>query len=220
MASQQRIQILPEPCSPHHGRVAVGIDVGKVRDPTAIAAVEVPMHSTAASRVQPVLSADALVSARFLERVPLGTPYQGIASHICDLLTSVHERCSHRPNVLVDATGVGQPVVDLLRQSAPPAHLWATIFAPGDRLSVDPSRRTITLGKTRLVRRLQSLLEGSQLRLPHTTEARALANELRTYEIRVDQTGRPRFGTFRAGQHDDLVTALGLAVLALSLPDR
>ena len=33
------------------------------------------------------------------------------------------------------------------------------------------------------------------------------------YEIKVDPDGDAKFGAFRVGSHDDLVTALGLAVL-------
>jgi hypothetical protein len=36
--------------------------------------------------------------------------------------------------------------------------------------------------------------------------------ELLDYEIRIDDNARERYGAFRVGTHDDLVTALGLAV--------
>lgn len=48
--------------------------------------------------------------------------------------------------------------------------------------------------------------------LPGTPEGKALAAELKVYEIRVDQAGHARFGAFLSGTHDELVTALGLAV--------
>jgi hypothetical protein len=39
-----------------------------------------------------------------------------------------------------------------------------------------------------------------------------LGQELMDYEIRVDQDANDRYGAFAVGSHDDLVTALGLAV--------
>lgn len=33
-----------------------------------------------------------------------------------------------------------------------------------------------------------------------------------SYELRVDDNANDRYGAFRVGTHDDLVTALGLAV--------
>ena len=42
--------------------------------------------------------------------------------------------------------------------------------------------------------------------------ARVLAEELLNLEIRVDENANDHYGAFRVGSHDDLVTALGLAV--------
>jgi hypothetical protein len=39
-----------------------------------------------------------------------------------------------------------------------------------------------------------------------------LTDELLTYELRVDENANDRYGAFKVGTHDDLVTALGLAV--------
>ena len=39
-----------------------------------------------------------------------------------------------------------------------------------------------------------------------------MARELEDYEIRVSEDANDRYGAFRVGSHDDLVTALGLAV--------
>jgi hypothetical protein len=48
--------------------------------------------------------------------------------------------------------------------------------------------------------------------LPRTAEADILAGELLRYEIRVSEDANDRYGAFKVGTHDDLVTALGLAV--------
>jgi hypothetical protein len=39
-----------------------------------------------------------------------------------------------------------------------------------------------------------------------------LIDELLDYEIRVDENANDKYGAFRVAKHDDLVTALGLAV--------
>src|ERR1039457_1945602 len=51
-------------------------------------------------------------------------------------------------------------------------------------------------------------------------QARALARELQTYEIRVNARAHATFGAFKPGTHDDLVTALGLATQERSSADR
>ena len=65
---------------------------------------------------------------------------------------------------------------------------------------------------TDMVSRLQALLQTGRILLPKTSEADALARELLDYELRVDQDANERYGAFKVGSHDDLVTALGLAV--------
>lgn len=57
-------------------------------------------------------------------------------------------------------------------------------------------------------------MQTTRLRMPDTDQTRALAEELRTYEIRVsEQTANLQAGAFKTGAHDDMATALGLAVL-------
>ena len=40
----------------------------------------------------------------------------------------------------------------------------------------------------------------------------AMSRELETYEIKVSEDANDRYGAFKTGAHDDLATALGLAV--------
>ncbi len=59
----------------------------------------------------------------------------------------------------------------------------------------------------------QMLLQFQRIHLPRGhREADALVQELLDYEIRVDDKANEKYGAFRVGTHDDLVTALGLAV--------
>lgn len=118
------------------------------------------------------------------------------------------------PNVYVNATGVGLPVVDLLREELHGGRLVAVYFAYEDRRTetVEGGQLRVSLGKAFLVSRLQALLQCGRLHLPRSGEAQALTEELLNYEIRVDENANDRYGAFRVGTHDDLVTALGLAV--------
>jgi hypothetical protein len=68
------------------------------------------------------------------------------------------------------------------------------------------------LGKAWLVSRIKVLLQCGRLHLPRTTEAEAMKDELLDYEIRISEDANERYGAFKVGAHDDLVTALGLAV--------
>ncbi len=113
---------------------------------------------------------------------------------------------------MVDATGVGTPVVDVLRTANVQAELVAVYFNYGDKRT--EINGEVRLGKAFLVSRLQAALQAGRLHLPKTAEARTLSEELLDYEIRVDENANDKYGAFRVGCHDDLVTALGLAVQA------
>jgi hypothetical protein len=72
--------------------------------------------------------------------------------------------------------------------------------------------RQIRISKAWLVSRLQALSQTRRLHLPKTPGAEVLAKELLDYEIRVDQDANDTYGAFKVGTHDEVVTALGLAV--------
>jgi hypothetical protein len=192
--------------------LTVGVDIGQKNDPTAIAVIEARVASEPAIRIGGGAIEYVL---RFIQRLPLGTPYPEIAHSLARICRRAAERSGQRPEVFVDATGVGAPVVDQLRALALDARcLWAVTFTHGSRCRRHPAERRVTMGKAYMVSRLQALLGAGRIHLPATSEAHALAAELLGYEIRVDEKGTDRYGAFRSGTHDDLVTALGLAVLA------
>jgi len=204
------------------------VDIGQRVDPTAIAVVEAEdrapaptperlivrgQGSTATIAHQPATYPQPAYHflVRHLERLPLGTSYPDVAARIAAIAASVRTRigpAAAAPAICLDATGVGLPVVDLVRATG--VHVTGVYFTHGDRRTVEADR--VTLGKAYLVSRLQALLQGGRLHLPQTAEAQALAKELLDYEIKVSEDANDRYGAFKVGTHDDLVTALGLAV--------
>ncbi len=182
------------------GPITVGVDIGQKRDSTAIAVVEMEWRAD-----QGRLEDYHIV--RRLERLPLGTGYPDVAARLTTVVTALQKRGAW-PAVYVDATGVGQPVVDMLARGG--LHLTAVYFTWGDRRTKKDGQ--ISLGKAWLVSRLQALLQTGRILLPKTAEATALSKELLDYEIRVTEDANETYGAFSTGAHDDLVTALGLAV--------
>jgi hypothetical protein len=191
--------------------VAVGVDIGQKHDPTAIAVVEAQWRECDGR-------SEEYYVTRFLERLPLGTPYPAVAQRVETVIEGirwqVHRQQPPQEAIItlyVDGTGVGQPVVDLLREKATGVPVRPVYFTHGDR-RVEQRDGSISLGKAWLVSRLQALLQTARILLPRTMEARVLGQEPMDYEIRVDQDANDRYGAFAVGSHDDLVTALGLAV--------
>jgi hypothetical protein len=196
------------------GIVTIGVDIGQRVDPTAIAVIEREERIEKRKDVETGADTERRVwhhTARRLERLPLGTPYPEVADRLVDVAARVAERTGQRPRLYLDATGVGKPVVDVLRDHKVRALLVAVYFTHGDR-RMKGDDGSIILGKAYLVSRLQALFQGERLHLPrHDPEAETMTRELLDYEIRVDKDANDKYGAFRVGTHDDLVTALGLA---------
>ena len=111
--------------------------------------------------------------------------------------------------LLVDATGVGRAVVDILRLRAPRLRLVAVHLHGGDRIRRGPDG--LHIPKRTLMQPLRSLLAAGRLTIP----AGPLADELRNFAVRVDpRTGHDRYQARGAG-HDDLVVAASLAALPI-----
>lgn len=146
---------------------------------------------------------------RHLERLPVGSPFPKVARRIAEVVAEVHRRTEESPSLYVDATGLGDPVVDLLRDEVPGVRVRPIYFNHGDRRFAEGEE--IRLGKAWLVTRLQTLLQTGQLHLPRTPEAEALATDLLEFQIEVREDANERYGAFRVGARDELVTALGLA---------
>mgnify|MGYP005841576983 CR=1 FL=1 len=206
--------------------VIIGADIGQQHDPTAVCVIEVIKSSArtgwampAGERVVeprdilPVTRTETSYAVRFLERLPLGTPYPQVAERLAVIVGNLKAMKPTSLLLRVDATGVGRPIVDLLRQhpGLKGVNIVAVSITSGDKW--EPGGREATLGKAYLVSRLQALLQTGRIRLPRTPEAQALAEELKNFEIRVSESGRDTYGAFKTGSHDDLVIALGLATL-------
>jgi hypothetical protein len=104
--------------------------------------------------------------------------------------------------VVVDGTGVGAPVVDMLRAAGLGCEITAVSITGGDR----ESRRGVP--KRDLIAGVQLALEKGELRIARRMKnAGALVREL--LDMRMTASGG--MGAEGHGEHDDLAIALALA---------
>ena len=180
----------------------VGADIGQAIDPTAIVLAE--SYRPEQIYVDSIPDAEMLV--RWIERVPLGTSY----SEVVDRIARVGEAAQVYGNVttVLDATGVGRPVVEMLkRRSSIP--LRAVTFSAGSVVTkTDPYSYVVP--KRDLVTALEVLLQGRRI---HVTPDLALAQDMRAelmaFEVGVSARGHDAYEA-ASGHHDDLVMALAL----------
>jgi hypothetical protein len=173
----------------------VGLDLGQVQDYTALAVVQ------RADGKAP------LVQLRYLQRFPLATPYPTIVQRVADLLATPPLR--EQASLVVDRTGVGGAVVDLLTD----AHLSpvAVTITAGHQVHRE-SKLRYNIPKRELVGTLQVLLQTNRLKIASALpEAELLVKELLSFQVKITAAAHDSYGIWREGQHDDLVLALALA---------
>ena len=177
-------------------KYTVGVDLGQSQDATAVAVV----------RRLENWPAKPVFQVGYLGRLPLGTSYPTVVSHVTHMLGLPPLRGN--AELVIDYTGVGRPVFDMFvgRGVAP---IGVTITA-GEATSHEGLVWRVP--KITLISRIQALLHDGRLKIhKDLPEAAALVGELQDFRADVTDSGYWKFGA-RAGKHDDLVLALAIAL--------
>ncbi len=179
----------------------IGLDFGQAQQHTAVAVLEQPRHDLP-------INEEPVYALRHLHRWPPGTPYTQIVPAVAQMVTDPLLRGSP---LVVDQTGVGQALVELLRRTAGGWIIPVTITAGQTVGKLEDG--TQLLPKKELVTCLQLLLQGRRLRLPRSLpDADRLVKELEAFraKITVSALAEPAVD-WREGPQDDLVLAVALA---------
>ena len=169
----------------------LGIDLGQAQDYTAIAVVDVVAGGH---------------HVRHLERLPLGTAYPAVVERVSRLVRALPGHSA----LMVDAGGPGRPVVDAMRAAG---------LKPVP-VSITGGKRTrrvngmVYVPKRELVRGLVSAFEAGRVKVASDLAlAPALVRELTNFRVKITARAHDTYAA-RVGEHDDLVTAVALAVWA------
>ncbi len=203
-AFSKEVRLLGDPCGSFAPlrETLIGVDLGQKHDSTAISVLQVVQSGHPYHLVPSTTS----YHLRHLDRVPLGTSYPRIVERICELAR--HPELQQRCSVVVDGTGVGAPVVDMLRQSLDCSLVAVTIT--GARHAGSAGGYS-TVPKRDLIQNLELMLEDEELRIaPNLAERKRLVEEMMCLRMNTTQTGHETYGA-TARQHDDLVLAVALA---------
>ena len=174
----------------------VGLDLGQSRDFTALIILEqlggTPAH----------------YNLRFIKRFPLKTSYQETMDSVTRMLKS-KEFDAHPSALIVDATGVGAPVVDMFKR-AKVRPVAVTITGGFEVTRV--SGREFRVPKRDLVSNLRLLFDDERLQIAEgLPDVKVLVDELLSFRLKVSDAGHDTYEPWREGEHDDLVLATALA---------
>lgn len=168
----------------------IGLDLGKQHDYTALTIVR---------------PAPPALHVVHLHRYPLGTDYTRIAA---DLVATLTRPPLAGASILgVDATGLGGPFLDLLRERMQHRAPVIGVTITGDRAARWSAADAVRVPKAELARTLVKLVELRRLRIaPALPLASLLVAEMRRFQVHIEQSGRVRYAAdFGAGENDDLV---------------
>jgi hypothetical protein len=197
----------------------VGLDLGEKRDPTALALLE--RRGTTAE--PQTLS----FQVKHLQRFRLGTSYPEIVRTVTAMLMRSEfmrdeeiQRGAHievrrswvQTTLVIDNTGLGQPVTELFRQAEPRAEIVSVTITGGDKVTNDADSYRVP--KRTLVAGAQVALQTRRLQIGAALPfADTLVRELENFKVKINDNANDIYGA-RSGEHDDLVLAVCLAVWA------
>jgi len=177
----------------------IGLDLGQAQDYTALTVIERKHFNHSLPREQ--------YHVRHLERPKLGTPYPAIVEKVQELMQS--PQLLKRTALVVDATGVGAPVVDLFRKAG--LRPVAITITGGNTVTAGGGGYHVP--KRDLVSTLQVLFQTGRLKVAGGLKlAPVLVDELLNFKVKINiKTAHDSYEAWREGIHDDLVLAVALA---------
>jgi hypothetical protein len=194
----------------------IGLDLGQRQDHTAIVVVEKEKPGREFGSFRFFDLTYQLV--RHAERVALGTPYPAVVKRVREITRD--RQLAGRCTVIADGTGVGAPVVDMLRGAGLGCEVARLLITGGQTASrgQEMGGTLWHVPKQELLMRVQVLLEQGELKIAADLQERgALVRELKGMRMAMD--GRGMKAGAAAGEHDDLVMALALACWGAERPE-
>lgn len=194
----------------------IGLDLGKQSDPSALALLRWDARQEAVPKPR-------VYQVPMLKRWPLGTPYLEIVAAVLKLYQTPGFLPPNYPILVVDATGVGVPVCEMVKEqltraNAPGGMVGVTIT--GGRATTHVGEGQWHVAKKTLVSVLQVLLGNRRLQVAQgLAEAATLVRELGTFQVKLTEVGNESFDAWRTKDTDDLVLAVALACWAAETLD-
>jgi hypothetical protein len=148
-----------------------------------------------------------------LERLKLGMPYPAQVERIKALYQHL-STFKEQLHLIVDGTGVGVAVVDLIKQAGMiPIALTIT---SGNEASKDGYIWHIP--KRDLISSLLVSMQTGNLKIARLPEADTLVKELQNFKLKVNiKTGHDSYEAWRESDHDDLVLSVAMACYAADI---
>lgn len=184
----------------------ISADLGQANDYTAISILE--RITTGEGVLGYRGEGEIAYHLRHLERPPRGTEYPEVVDRLIALFKSAQLKDAEKA-VVIDLTGVGRPVFDMMRKAGFYHSLNAISITGGGTVNFIDGHFNVP--KRDLVTTLQVFLQNGTMKIAKgIKEADALIEELANFQVKITDSGRDVYGG-RSGVHDDLVLSVAMA---------
>jgi hypothetical protein len=192
----------------------IGCDLGQANDFTALSILErhrVTSTTDEQRGFEPPTSITRtrnVFHLRHLQRLRLGTSYVDVCDIVATMLKSLPP-AKQRPALVVDATGTGRPVIDVMTKAGlRPIAITITGGFDENRVLSNDWR----IPKRNLVSTLAVLLQSGRLKVaPDLAEGETFVSELSNFKVKISASGHDSYNAWRESVHDDLVLSVALA---------
>lgn len=206
-------------------RWAFGLDLGQTTDYSALSLIHERAPTAGELAALPEKqrrNPEPIHDVPYLHRWELNTSYPTIVGQAVARLRQVVKReRGALVYIVVDGTGVGRPVVDMVADAMGllDAELVAVTITGGDAITYkvrDDGTQEWHVPKKELVGAAQVLLQGGRLNVaPRLEHAQTLAAEFKNFRMKFTASANAQYEAWRDGDHDDLVLAVALPAWSL-----
>jgi hypothetical protein len=195
-------------------RFIVAVDLGTMQDYTAIAILEEMSRSSFKQTAKDVARGDdgekiieRFYALRHLDRLQQRISYTEIAKTIVGLMGS--PALAGQAELVVDATGVGRPMVDMLRES----RLEPTAITITNGKSVTNEGQEYHVPKRDLATALQVAFASKRLVIAQGLPlVPAFLREVEAFKVKITTSGNDTYEAWREKDHDDLVLSVAMGI--------
>jgi hypothetical protein len=152
---------------------------------------------------------------KWIERLPHGISYPKQIRHVRDRVnTRFRDGGSlHGSALCIDQTGVGEAVVDMVREDelARYVSIWPVLITGGSSVTFDEARCCYHVPKRSLVSVVSKLFESGRIKMvPGLAFEQTLKTELPNFKAKITVAGNETFEAWRDSDTDDLVLSVAL----------
>lgn len=174
----------------------IGLDVGQQNDYTVLSII----------KITPMVD-QLIYGLVYLMKFPLRTSYTNVTRTTASLINK--NFINEEYIMIVDYTGVGRPIVDLLREEN------LSIIAANITSGSTPNwknRREVSIPKKDIISSLQVVFQSKRIKIAYNIKLfEDIKKEFINFKAKTSNVGRRSFSA-SGSHHDDIVMSIGLAI--------